>query len=1179
LITAFINTCCEELPAKNSLDSKGEGAKSVNVRKNRRNLHRFTITNGVFLETSHSNNPSWKLFNNIHPLFPPRTPPPQPLIFPMKAPPNTFFKKQIPSSYLQSYCRLASLVYALALFTTPSHGQLQSMRQQGETLGLFEAGDRFGASVASGDFNHDGFGDVAAGAPNEKVGNSSLTSGFVAVNYGTPYGIGWTSRQKLEPGIVADVDFGVSLASGDFNDDDYDDLAVGATGFHYDGRVYVYYGSPSGLDTENPDIFNVTDFGYSLNGFDKFGSTLAVGHLEGDNYADLAIGAHGFGTSGAVFVLQGSANGLTTTGGSSILGSTLPDPVPANGSFGRAIAFGDLAGLSYEDLIVGSPGANVNGSALNGMVHIIPGIVNSPHLSGGGAVAYDWSDFSGTNISDSNSFGSSIAVGKFADNDNASFDMVAIGVPGYESGSGRVAVAKGSFTGLQFVTQFSSAGLGTAAGNSEAGDFFGQTLVAVDNNGDGYDDLAIASPGEDAEPSEGVGASSVTVNTGVVYIVSGMAVGLDKNNNSIFWHKYIARNFDANTDMGFAMAKAHVTSGSFESLLIGAPGAYNDAGEVIDYAPWRQPAAPQCTSATVVGCENIMIYALRPFEQLQVASTTKIMTCLLAIEATQLQQGNPDFRSLNLEYPIEGWMQTAYPASTNCSAFVYPPNDSVSFTELIRTSIMVSGNDSVMAIADVMTNEINNWAGAAGSAPLFVQMMNDRAAELGMDDSLFTNPPGIDTGTPYSTAWDMQLLARTAMNNSQFRSFAGATLAQVSHLVPSGVPPGFQQGIQNVTYNWLTNLKNNVPSAIGIKPGGTPLAGTTGCMAAPDPSAPNDSNRIILANYFGITGNDILAGSRRARILQFGLDKCPNAPPAPLGPNQFLAPNTNGLVPTPTLPIGMASSIVFSDPIKTRDQSPTEFNFVIQGTGSRAAEGVAVKMHYRVLFQVEPDEVIQLVFHGVTGFDEIIIGNTENQPDAFLEFELDDGSGRTMSLGLLLPAIQQYTQSASPADGIIFNLANVGSESNMIALQFNGMLYAPNLGAEAPYRDTFLIEQNDVPIRANADVFLYRTTTPPTQQSLTLAFAEPGTDFISYPALENFTPAIGSDRSFVLNWETVTDYYDGFKILSTTDLTIPRENWTEVDDVEAAATELNIWTTSFPSDAKRFYSVHGYLAP
>src|SRR6186713_1103040 len=128
--------------------------------------------------------------------------------------------------------------------------------------------------------------------------------------------------------------FGLSLASGDFDGDGYDDLAVSAanedvSGFDAAGTVFVIYGSPSGLDLERHDAFNQDtkgikdkvepgDFFFPDLSAEQFGRTMASGDFDADGYDDLAIFVQEtFGKgkkkkpfAGAVHILKGSPIGL-----------------------------------------------------------------------------------------------------------------------------------------------------------------------------------------------------------------------------------------------------------------------------------------------------------------------------------------------------------------------------------------------------------------------------------------------------------------------------------------------------------------------------------------------------------------------------------------------------------------------------------------------------------------------------------------------------------------------------------------------------------------------------------------------------------------------------------------------------------------------------------------------------
>jgi hypothetical protein len=101
-------------------------------------------------------------------------------------------------------------------------------------LGTPEDNDWFGDSLTAGDFNGDGYDDLAIGVPNEDYPNTVPDSGGVNVLYGTPSGLDSDGSQfwsQDSPGILGSAEafdyFGYSLTAGDFNGDGHDDLAIG----------------------------------------------------------------------------------------------------------------------------------------------------------------------------------------------------------------------------------------------------------------------------------------------------------------------------------------------------------------------------------------------------------------------------------------------------------------------------------------------------------------------------------------------------------------------------------------------------------------------------------------------------------------------------------------------------------------------------------------------------------------------------------------------------------------------------------------------------------------------------------------------------------------------------------------------------------------------------------------
>jgi hypothetical protein len=173
-----------------------------------------------------------------------------------------------------------SVLYGSVGGLTASGGRL--FTQVGGTV---EANDLFGWAVAAADFNHDGFADLTAGAPWERVGSASL-AGAVSVLYGSAGGLTVTGRRLFTQvgGTVEVLDqFGAQLASGDFNTDGFADLAaaapeetVGPVGAA--GAVSVLPGSGGGLTSTGGQLFTQNSPGVpgTAEELDRFGGMAFV---------------------------------------------------------------------------------------------------------------------------------------------------------------------------------------------------------------------------------------------------------------------------------------------------------------------------------------------------------------------------------------------------------------------------------------------------------------------------------------------------------------------------------------------------------------------------------------------------------------------------------------------------------------------------------------------------------------------------------------------------------------------------------------------------------------------------------------------------------------------------------------------------------------------------------------
>ena len=179
------------------------------------------------------------------------------------------------------------------------------------------------------------------------------------------------------------------------------------------------------------------------------------------------------------------------------------------------------------------------------------------------------------------------------------------------------------------------------------------------------------------------------------------------------------------------------------------------------------------------------------------ASITKIMTVLVALE------------NGSLDDPVT---ISEDAAGTGGQEIGLVAGETVTLGALVRAAMVRSGNDAAAAIAEHI----------GGSVDGFVRMMNERAAELGMDNTNFVNPHGLDATGHYSSPRDMLIVGRHAMSIPEF-----AEMARARMLVFPDSPTGTARSASNTN-----RVLNNYEGAIGVKTGETPRAGLTYVGAA-----------------------------------------------------------------------------------------------------------------------------------------------------------------------------------------------------------------------------------------------------------------------------------------------------------------------------------------------------------
>lgn len=153
-----------------------------------------------------------------------------------------------------------------------------------------------------------------------------------------------------------------------------------------------------------------------------------------------------------------------------------------------------------------------------------------------------------------------------------------------------------------------------------------------------------------------------------------------------------------------------------------------------------------------------VLYALDADTRSRIASTTKIMTGLLACEELEL----------DAEYTVP-----AEAAGIEGSSMYLRAGERVTGRELLYGLMLRSGNDAAVALAILCD----------GSSERFAARMNARAAQLGMENTHFQNPNGLDEEGHFSTARDLAILTRAAMKNPDFREAAGTKSASFGQRV------------------------------------------------------------------------------------------------------------------------------------------------------------------------------------------------------------------------------------------------------------------------------------------------------------------------------------------------------------------------------------------------------------
>ena len=525
--------------------------------------------------------------------------------------------KQLRASVVPSACLLVAAVgFPAAAQLLPPEVAIYSQFRADPNFDLSsnpEPNDRIGSDFAVGDFDNDGFPELAIGCALEDLGLDYVNSGWVSVVDGSPSGPDASAPLDIwdQQGDIAGLEesgdtVGFSTAAGDFNGDTFMDLVMGSPGEAIGsetraGSINVIYGAAGGLqEAGNRQFYQRLEIGgNSVPGAseagDQFGYSLAVGDFNGDNMDDLAIGVpdEDLGSNpaivnaGAIVVLYGRpVIGLDPQNAQGInrdWAGMLESP-GAGDSFGWSLAAGDFNGDTIDDLAVGVP-EDSRATTNAGSVDVIYGSDDGLDTTTNEVWTLDSPDVAGdAEVNDA--FGWSLAVGNF---NGDSFDDLAIGIPDRAttemnstiSEHGAASVLYGTGSGLSGLgSLYLEQGMDGIDSFNENGDSFGEDVAAGDVNGDGYDELLVGIPGERVffGPSGRDGA-------GAALLVRGTMTGLTTSGAEFFDYNRVGA-----PATGDALAH-RVALGDFDAdgkddVVLAVPGraVYTQAGDLISSA-------------------------------------------------------------------------------------------------------------------------------------------------------------------------------------------------------------------------------------------------------------------------------------------------------------------------------------------------------------------------------------------------------------------------------------------------------------------------------------------------------------------------------------------------------------------------------------------------------------------
>src|ERR687890_178993 len=252
--------------------------------------------------------------------------------------------------------------------------------------------------------------------------------------------------------------------------------------------------------------------------------------------------------------------------------------------------------------------------------------------------------------------------------------------------------------------------------------------------------------------------------------------------------------------------KGAATSIAFLILLLLLPVFSLDRAVAQEKTPEAPPGAPKLNAGswTIIDADTGLYLAGKdPDEQVPIASTTKIMVALVALD-----------EGVDFDEQVTVSEEAASYAGSIYSYVGLYPYDRVSVRDLLTAALVPSGTDAVYALAEHLGD---------GSVDEFVAKMNDKAKELGLENTRFENPAGIDARGKSPSAADLAKIAREAMKYPEVREIVSEPEATIS-------TQDREIDVVNTNLLVVPNSGFDYGPATGAKTGTSPQAGP--CLVA-----------------------------------------------------------------------------------------------------------------------------------------------------------------------------------------------------------------------------------------------------------------------------------------------------------------------------------------------------------